>query len=114
MTGLTDNLYHYLAKVTRWVDGDTVYLDVDMGFRIHFAGDFRLAKIDTPERGQVNWAEATAKSNELGPIGSTVLIKSYKAPDKYGRWLVEIWDLNGTTKINDALVEAGLAKVYVK
>ena len=41
--------YSYKAKLGRVVDGDTVWLDVDLGFNIWAHLGFRLEGINTPE-----------------------------------------------------------------
>ena len=47
---MTDFLYHYKMTVTKVVDGDTVYGDVDLGFNIGYKKmEFRLSGINTPE-----------------------------------------------------------------
>lgn len=102
--------YTYQATVIRWVDGDTVWLKIDLGFRMSATTDFRLYGIDTPERGQPGWAEATAQAKVLAPVGSDILVTTYKAPDKYGRWLAEIF-ANGVN-VNQSLVTDGLAVPY--
>lgn len=102
--------YIYKAEVLRWVDGDTVWLKVDLGFRFFGELDFRLYGVNTPERGFQNWAEATAFSKAKAPAGTTVVVQSYKDPDKYGRWLADIY-ADGTC-INTALVASGLAVPY--
>lgn len=46
-------MYEYRATLDRVVDGDTVYLVVDLGFHIQVRMSFRLLGIDTPEvRGE--------------------------------------------------------------
>ena len=102
--------YNYWATVVRWVDGDTVWLTIDLGFRITTTTDFRSYGINTPERGQPGYAEATARASALAPVGSTVLATTYKVPDKYGRWLVEVV-ANGVN-VNETLVAEGLAVPY--
>lgn len=102
--------YTYRATVVRWVDGDTAWLTIDLGFRMSATTDFRLYGINTPERGQPGYAEATARANALAPAGSTVLVTTYKNPDKYGRWLVEIFA--STIDVNQTLVSEGLAVPY--
>jgi micrococcal nuclease len=103
-------MYEYSATVLRWVDGDTVDLRVDLGFRMFAETRFRLYGIDTPERGQKNHGEATALANTLAPIGAEVHISTYPDADKYGRWLAVI--TNGTMSVNDSLVGSGLAVRY--
>lgn len=102
--------YTYSATVVRWVDGDTVWLDVDLGFRIRSKTDFRLYGVDTPERGQPGFMEATSRARQLAPEDSVVLIRTYQAPDKYGRWLAEI--IVGTSTVNQILVNEGLGRPY--
>ena len=41
--------YVYRAKARRIVDGDTVDMDVDLGFFVSVRIRFRLKGIDTPE-----------------------------------------------------------------
>ena len=42
-------LYRYSARCSRVVDGDTLDLDIDLGFGMHFFERVRLFGIDTPE-----------------------------------------------------------------
>jgi micrococcal nuclease len=117
------NPYIFKAVVTRVVDGDTVYFVVDCGFTVSVNIKSRLYGIDTPEvRGEERpeGLAATAFANEwlakYAPSG-TVLIKSHDAKrlgqGKYGRWLIEIWDLQGEVCLNDVLVDAGHAERVV-
>jgi len=98
--------------VVHVVDGDTVKLIVDMGNKIRWTENFRLFGIDTPERGQVNHDEATDYLNKLLSNGVTRIV-TYK-PDKYGRWLVDIWVAidGGELHANHAMVVEGFAKEY--
>jgi micrococcal nuclease len=102
--------YTYGAKVTRWVDGDTVDLSVDVGFNIAVNTRFRLYGIDTPERGQKNHDEAWRAAESLAPAGSSIVVKTYKDADKYGRWLAEIYV--GDLLVNGQILADGLANPY--
>ena len=102
--------YTYSATIVRWVDGDTVDLVVDCGFYIRLESRFRLFGIDTPERGQDRYDEARMHAESLAPPGREVVVKTYQAPDKYGRFLALI-EVDAVT-INDSLVTAGLALPY--
>jgi len=118
-------MFQYEAKVMRWVDGDTAWLDVDLGFKIHLMVDVRLAHINTPET--VNYGAtgiidpAAVYVARVCPIGSTCVVEISKA-EKYGRWLAMIYYLPGEMDrfkilqdphvLNDELVREGLAKKY--
>lgn len=101
--------YHYSATVERWIDGDTVELTVDLGFRMTYRDHFRLAGIDTPERGKPGSVDAWVRAKELAPQGSTVLAVTSKS-DKYGRWLTVISEAG--VEVNSTLVSEGLAVPY--
>lgn len=98
------------ATVVRWVDGDTVILKVAGPFRISYEGDFRLAGIDTPERGRRGWREAALLAEHLAPVGSVQTVRTYKDPDKYGRYLAVLG--NEVLTVNDVLVLEGMAGLY--
>lgn len=83
---------------------------VDVGFGATFNLDFRLHGLDTPERGRPGYREATARANELAPVGAEVTAYTFKA-DKYGRYLVVIGLPNGDT-VNQTLIDEGLAVPY--
>lgn len=107
--------YTYSAVVRHWVDGDTVDLSVDCGFHITIEGRFRLYGVDTPERGQPDYTEARQFNESLAPVGASVVVKTYKAPDKYGRFLAEVWVTEtsvGPVNIGTALLNKGLAVDY--
>lgn len=99
------------ATVVRWVDGDTCYLDVALPFGLTARMDFRLFGIDTPERGFRGWAEASGMSRHLAPAGALVSVRTFKDPDKYGRYLAVVGTSDGRV-VNDELVLAGLAGLY--
>lgn len=117
--------YVYNAVVARWVDGDTVDLDiyvkVDMGFHYwqtnQFKLRFRLNSINTPERGEPGWAEATEFCNENFPVGTILTVKTYKMPTSYistgtlGRYVADLF--HGEDLVNEAIVAAGHAQSVV-
>lgn len=100
----------YESKVVRWIDGDTVELDVDLGFRLRYRDHFRLQGIDTPERGKVGYLEARMRAAQLAPPGSLVIASTYKG-DKYGRWLTDI-HMDTETLVNQRLIDEGFAQPY--
>lgn len=108
-------MYEYKAVVVKIVDGDTLDADVDLGFHVSTRQRFRVARIDTPERGEDGFTEATDRVKELCPVGSEIIIYSEKTGG-FGRWLAEIVyvDSNGQHNLSDQLLLEGLAKLYVK
>jgi len=90
-------MYEYKAKVLKWVDGDTLLLEIDLGFYIKRTERIRLARIDTPElnskipfqRRKAKHARAVAK--KFCPEGAVVKMKSKKMrKDMYARYLAEV------------------------
>ena len=132
-------MYEYhVKKVTNVVDGDTIDVEIDLGFDISFSSRVRLAGIDTPESRTTDKAEKVlgleAKEYVKSKIkdAKVVVIKTEKmdSSEKYGRilgWLfldgskvsvneqmiadVYAWGYLGDTKVKD--FEA-LAKVRAK
>ena len=103
--------YRHVA-VVRVIDGDSVALSIDMGNKIKWTDNFRLLGIDTPERGQPGYSEATQHIKYL--LGNGVArVETFK-PDKYGRWLCEIYisTSGGELLVNKLMVIDGHAKEY--
>lgn len=118
--------YTYRAELVRVVDGDTirlrVYKDVDVGFyttqTTSVEMNFRLYGIDTPEvRGIEREAGLVVKAyvEDLLQKAQSLRAVTYK-PDKYGRWLVDLYLTTDGQEIllNDHLVESGQAVEYMK
>ena len=119
--------YIYQAEVIRWVDGDTVDLVIDLGFKLTLGSQnkpvrFRLWAINAPEKYKVGGPEATAYVNELAPVGSLVIIRTFKIndDDNFGRYLTAIYigeikfvAVEGLT-IGESLLAAGHATLYEK
>jgi endonuclease YncB( thermonuclease family) len=104
--------YLYAANLIRVTDGDTVVLQVDLGFRLTATMPFRLLGINAPEMrepaGQVSrqWAIDWFAANP------TFTVASAKDPEKYGRWLGVIHPGSGAS-LNEAMVTAGMAVPYM-
>jgi len=108
-------MYEYKAELVRVVDGDTVYLKVDLGFHITTVQSFRLRGIDTPEiRGSEREAGLVAKAviTDLLAEGQ-ITVKTTKT-GKYGRWIGTLYVDDGvkTIDVNEEMVRRGLAERY--
>lgn len=109
----------YNATVVRVVDGDTIRLDIDLGFDIVLNNQsVRLYRVDTPECRTRDLKEKAAgllaKSVVKGFIdqGSKVVIKtSLDTKGKFGRILGTIITDNGIN-INEHLIDNNYAVEY--
>ena len=115
--------YIYSAQVTKVYDGDTITVDIDLGFGIIFhKQSLRLYGINTPELRGDEREEGLKSRDWLREqiLGKEVIIKTYKdKKGKYGRWIAEVWhpsdyrDRKDLKSINTMLVENGLAEVKI-
>ena len=90
-------MYEYKAVIERVVDGDTIDLRIDLGFKVWINERCRLLGIDTPESRTRNAREkrfgkmATARVEELLPEGSAHTIKTkFDSKGKFGRTMVDV------------------------
>ena len=64
-------MYTYNAKVIKIIDGDSVFMDVDLGFGCHLLGDGRGVNIRLHGRGYCVVTQVKPLTLE-GPLGSVV------------------------------------------
>ncbi len=101
-------MYEYRAKVARVIDGDTLDLIVDLGFKVDVRVRVRLYGIDTPEtfgvkKGSAEHAAGKAAAHfvhdwllgrDVDGRAHALVIKSHDGKSigvgKYGRWIVDI------------------------
>lgn len=121
----TDPSYLYKAKIINVVDGDTLILNIDLGFKVIKEQRVRLTQIDASEMK----TEAGQKSHhylrDLCASIDEIAVKTNKV-DIYGRYLADVFYLpveakRGTTQsdifsngiyLNAKIVKDGMAKVY--
>jgi len=112
-------MYEYKCKIVDIVDGDTIDVDISLGFDVWlFNKRIRLANIDTPECRTKDLEEKKygllAKDfvSNLLPIGSThILISIIDKNEKFGRILGKIKLPDGNI-INELLISKHLAVEY--
>jgi|TARA_Y100000310_G_scaffold145881_1_gene145281 micrococcal nuclease len=108
-------MYQYKATLNRIIDGDTIDVNVDLGFDVKIKQRVRLYGINTPEvrtkdlNEKKKGLEATEYLKKILPkefVIETILNKR----GKYGRVLGILWvkDVN----INEKMVNEGYAKRY--
>ena len=106
------HLYTYQGKVIKVYDGDTITVNVDLGFNVELKKEkFRLIGINAPEVRGVHKIAGKKSRDWLRDqiLGKTIIITTEQdKKGKYGRWLAKIW-LNDVC-LNDELVKQNLAK----
>jgi endonuclease YncB( thermonuclease family) len=107
----------YRAIIKYDVDGDTVYGLCDPGFNDYPFKEFRLARINAPERFS-GTAEERAKGDTsweylktIIPEGTPVLMYTKPDPDKYLRYIADILLADGRM-VSDIMVIAGMAEYH--
>jgi len=114
-------MYNYKAFSVRIVDGDTIDMVIDMGFKITTNQRIRLSKINTPETfrrkkdSEEYKAGMLAKEfveKRIAENNNQFIIETEKNPGVYGRYLGTIWFEDSETSLNDELLEKGLAVLY--
>ena len=115
-------MYEYhVKKVTNVVDGDTIDVEIDLGFDISFSSRVRLAGIDTPESRTTDKAEKVlgleAKEYVKSKIkdAKVVVIKTEKmdSSEKYGRILGWLFLDGSKVSVNEQMIADGYAWGYL-
>lgn len=116
-----DALYNYKCKVLRVIDGDTVEVDVDLGFSTWKKVTLRLDFIDAPEI-RTKDLEEKAKGIEATELLTNLLLDNNpdaviyiqsNSVDDFGRSIAKIFTQEGDN-VNLILLESGFAKEWKK
>ena len=115
-------MYEYRCTVVKIIDGDTVDVDIDLGFGIWMRKErIRLLGIDTPEsrtrdKEEKKYGLAAKKylTEMLNDEGGIVLKTKKDAEGKFGRILGELWRTTdyADKSINQYLVDEHHAVQY--
>lgn len=115
-------MYEYRVKeIKKVVDGDTIDVDIDLGFNVSYSQRVRLAGIDTPESRTTDKFEKSlgieAKEYLKYKLkdAKLIVIKTEKpdSSEKYGRILGWLYIDGDTVSINDQMIEDGYAWGYL-
>lgn len=95
--------YTYRGLVLHVVDGDTVDVQVDLGFEVSIKQRLRLLNVYAAERNEPLGKVHTAALFKLVPDGSRVVLRTFKGSvDKYGRYVADVWAETGV-HVNEAM-----------
>ena len=112
-------MYQYRARVNRVIDGDSVVLDIDLGFDVWMNNQsIRIYGIDTPESRTKDIDEkarglmSKKRLEDLLTVGEIVTVNTYKDQGgKFGRILARITNSEGVD-VGKSLIDEHLAVPY--
>ena len=107
-------MFEYRAYVRKVYDGDTITVDIDLGFGVCLKNQkIRLARINAPEIRGPSRPEGIESRDQLRSKISNrwITIKTFKdKKGKYGRWIADLYYEDQC--INDWLLKEGFAKKF--
>lgn len=116
-------MHNYTVEVERVIDGDTLDVLVDLGFRSWRRETIRLRGIDTPELDSEEGRSARAFVISCLEGAACVVVRTYKT-DSFARYVGDLFYhpeatdqdevLNQGHFLNQQLLDAGLARVWVR
>lgn len=114
-------MYIYRCKINKVVDGDTVEIDLDLGFNMMLVNQkVRMSGIDTPESRTSNSEEkargmlSKKKLSEKLPVGSWQKIQTMKSDsndDKFGR-ILGVFIMEDGMSLNQWMIDNNYAVLY--
>lgn len=111
-------LYNFKAKVLNIVDGDTIDVEIKVGFHITTTQRLRLLRINTSELRSKDEHERKIAYEAKEFVEKKLLDKDVyihtEKEDSFGRYLAEVYveDREVFYSFNDLLLSNGLAKRY--
>ena len=116
-------MYEYRANLIKVVDGDTVDVDIDLGFGVWLKDErVRIAGIDTPESRTSDKVEKSfglaAKKRVQELLADKVVLKTFAAKDgedmkgKFGRILGDFYVGNDKKLLTEVMIDEGHAVPY--
>ena len=112
-------MYQYkIKKITRVIDGDTVDLDIDLGFGITLSHRVRLKGINAAETKTKDLEEKAEGikarlwlEKELSRKGEWIIDTTKE--DKYGRMLGTLYLVGEPVTVNEKMIKEGIVKSFI-
>jgi micrococcal nuclease len=113
---IPDHQWVWRARCINVVDGDTIDVEIDAGFKSVRTERIRLLGVNTPEMKKPTYAAGQAAKGfttswiELSsiPVDSWPLIIQTHKSDAFGRYLADVWNHHGE-HLNSDLIASGNA-----
>jgi micrococcal nuclease len=116
-------VYEYRAELIKVVDGDTVDVDIDLGFGVWLKNErVRIMGIDTPESRTSDKVEKlfglAAKNRVKKMLEKNIILKTFAAKDgedmkgKFGRILGDFYIESEGKLLTEVMIDEGHAVPY--
>lgn len=119
MTPMPPQLWVYRARMMRVVDGDTIDIELDAGFRSHRIERIRLLGVNAPEARGISRLDGEMATTYVrdwlisdgAPDAWPLRIQTEKS-DSFGRYLGRLWRISDGRELNADLLDSGHAVPY--
>lgn len=113
-------MYEYkIKRLVKVIDGDTIDVEIDLGFDVCITQRLRLAGLDTPESRTTNPKEKIAGLFVKDWLAKTLsegsfIVKTTKpdSSEKYGRMLGTLYESSSQESVNEKMIRLGYAWAY--
>lgn len=106
--------YKFYATVLKIIDGDTIKLNVDLGFSVSTNVSIRIKGMNAPEINRAESAEAGKASRDylalIIPVGSQIVIHTEKYRQSFTRFIGDVYTEDGRS-VAELMVNAGFATI---
>ena len=113
-----------VTEIVKVLDGDTIDVEIDLGFDLYKKERVRVAGVDTPEKrtrdleekalgiDATNWLKEKLDSTIAGDDELTIRTELVGGVGKYGRLLGWLYIGDGNVSLNEKMIEEGYAWAY--
>lgn len=105
-------IWHVPAVIWRVIDGDTLDVTLDLGWKIFKRDSVRLAGINAPEMRDLEGHASKSYLEMLLPVGTPIHVHSHKL-DKYGRCLATVTRDSDNLDCCQEMISSGHAVPYL-
>lgn len=105
--------YLYLGYPERVVNGDTLQIKLDLGFKLLYRTRLRLSGVEAPEKGSDDESKIMRLMERKLKLCPVILVKTSRK-ERYGRWLARILYLEASKSPAKILKEGKLLNEEVR
>ena len=113
-----------VTEIVKVLDGDTIDVEIDLGFDLYKKERVRVAGVDTPEKrtrdleekalgiDATNWLKEKLESTLAGDDELTIRTELHGGVGKYGRLLGWLYIGDSELSLNEQMITEGYAWAY--